>query len=142
MLNQQHYLLYLSLVRPHLEYASDVWDPHLQRDRLLIENVQKFGLRICAKQWDLGYDELFTNFNVPKLQSCQVQHKLCTMFKILHDLISFPSSIFVHRPSRYRPNMYFQPFAHTNCFLHSFVPNTISSWNSLPSYQCTDSSCI
>jgi len=22
----------------------------------LIENVQKFGLRICSKQWDLGYD--------------------------------------------------------------------------------------
>ncbi len=24
--------LYLSLVRPHLEYASDVWDPNLQKD--------------------------------------------------------------------------------------------------------------
>ena len=47
--------LYLLLVWPHLEYASDVWDPQLQRDITLIENVQKFGLRICAKQWDLGY---------------------------------------------------------------------------------------
>ena len=86
-------------------------------------------LLICAKQWDLGYDELLTNFNVPKLQSRRVQHRLCTMFKILHDLISFPSSIFVPRPSRYRPNMYFQPFVHDNCL---FVPNTISFWNSLP----------
>jgi len=50
--------LYHSLVRPHLEYASDVWDPHLKRDIQLIENVQKFGLRICSKQWDLGYNEL------------------------------------------------------------------------------------
>jgi len=33
--------------------------------RQLIENVQKFGLRICSKQWDLGYDELLSNFSVP-----------------------------------------------------------------------------
>jgi len=76
--------LYHSLVRPHLEYASDVWDPHLQRDIQLIENVQKFGLRICSKQWDLGYDELLSNFSVPNLQSRRLHHKLCTMFKIVH----------------------------------------------------------
>ena len=82
--------LYLSLVRPHLEYASDVWDPHLQKDITLIENVQKFGLRICAKQWDLGYDELPSKFDVCTLQTCQLEHKLSTMFKIVRNLISFP----------------------------------------------------
>ena len=100
--------------------------------RQLIENVQKFGLRICSKQWDLGYDELWSNFSVPIAFSrinLQLHHKLCTIFKIVHNLISFPSSVF---PSRCWSNVYFQPFAHTNCFLHSFVPSTISSWNSLP----------
>jgi len=82
--------LYLLLVRPHLEYASDVWDPHLQKDVTLIENVQKFGLRICAKQWDLGYDELISNFDVCTLQTRRLEHKFCTMFKIVHNLISFP----------------------------------------------------
>jgi len=59
--------LYLSLVRPHLEYGCHVWDPNLQKDKRLLENAQKFALRICAKQWDLGYDELMINFNVPSL---------------------------------------------------------------------------
>ena len=27
--------LYLSLVRPHLEYGCHVWDPHLQKDKLV-----------------------------------------------------------------------------------------------------------
>jgi len=35
--------LYLSLVSPHLQYATDVWDPQLQRDRLLIEDVQNLN---------------------------------------------------------------------------------------------------
>ena len=37
--------LYLSMVRPHLEYASPVWSPHLARDKELIKSVQKFALR-------------------------------------------------------------------------------------------------
>ena len=134
MQNHQHYVfqLYLSLIRPHLEYASDVWDPHLQKDITLMENVQKFGLRICAKQWDLGYDELMSNFDVCTLQTRRLEHKLCTMFKIVHNLISFPP-ILVPRYSRIGCNAYLQPFAHTSSFLYSFVPSTISLWNSLPS---------
>ena len=49
--------LYCSLVRPHREYASNV---HLQRDIQLIK-CAKFGLKICSKQWDLGYDKLLSN---------------------------------------------------------------------------------
>ena len=113
--------LYLSLVRPHLEYASDVWDPHLLKDKILIEDVQKFGLRICAKQWDLGYNELLSNFAVPTLQSRRLEHKLSTMFKIVHNLIVFPPSIFVPRHHRHQagpdhpeiasggPDLYIQP---------------------------------
>ena len=55
------------------------------------------------------------------------------MFKIVHNLIVFHPSIFVPCQSRTGPNAYLQPFAHTNSFLHSFVPSTISLWNSLPS---------
>jgi len=26
----------------------------------------------------------------------------------------------------------YQPFAHTNCFLNSFIPHAVSRWNTLP----------
>jgi len=55
----------------------------------LMENVQKFGLRICAKKWDLGYDEHMSNFDVCTLQTRRLEYKLCTMFKNVHNLISF-----------------------------------------------------
>ena len=105
--------------------------PPPTKDITLMENVQKFGLRICAKQWDLGYDELMSNFDVCTLQTRRLEHKLCTMFKTVHNLISSP--IRVPRHSRIGYNAYLQPFAHTNSFLYFFVPSTISLWNSLPS---------
>ena len=33
-------LLYVSLVRPHLEYAVSVWNPYLRKDIDKIESVQ------------------------------------------------------------------------------------------------------
>ena len=64
---QTLFQMYLALVRPHNEYASQVWDPHLQKDIDQLECVQKFALRMCAKQWDLGYAELLNCFKVPSV---------------------------------------------------------------------------
>ena len=79
---------------------------HLLKDKTLIENVQKFGLRICAKRWDLSYNELLSSFTVSTLQSRRLEHKLSAMFKIVHNLIIFPPSVFVPCQSRTGSNAY------------------------------------
>ena len=50
--------LYLSLVHPHLEYACQIWDPHLVKDQKMLENIEKFGCRLAAHHWDASYQEL------------------------------------------------------------------------------------
>ena len=47
--------LYLSLVRPHLDYAAQVWDPYLQKDVQLLENMQKFALKLISHNWSTSY---------------------------------------------------------------------------------------
>ena len=44
--------LYISLVRPHLDYASAIWSPYLSKDKTELENVPKF----CMPHgyWTLG----------------------------------------------------------------------------------------
>ena len=59
--------LYVSLVRPHLEYASPVWNPYLQKNINTLENVQKFALRMCSKRWDQAYSQLLQLFNITEL---------------------------------------------------------------------------
>ena len=39
--NNSFKLLYTALVRPHLEYANQVWCPHLAKHKDEIENVEK-----------------------------------------------------------------------------------------------------
>ena len=50
--------LYTTLVRPHPEYAAQVWNPHLEKDIRCLEKVQQFALRMCAKDYHAIYENL------------------------------------------------------------------------------------
>ena len=128
--------LYISLVWPHLEYASQLWDPYLQGDIDRLEAVQRFALKLVSRQWDLGYEELLNNVgDIPKLCNRRLQLRLAQVFKIIHGLCYFPEHVFVTQPSHssrfQRSATILCPFARTNYYFHSFVPNTIRAWNSL-----------
>ena len=83
--------LYVSNIRPHLEYACQVWDPYLQKDIDMLESVQKFALRVCSKQWDASYSMLCSSLNLPTLAARRKQMKLSVMYKIVHGLADFPN---------------------------------------------------
>ena len=92
---------------------------------------------MCAKQRYLGYVELLNRFKVPNLGDRRNYLRLCTMYKVVHELVYFPHDVFVPRTTSLRSStklLYHLPFAHTNAFLHSFVPKTCSAWNNLPDY--------
>ena len=56
--------LYATVIRPSLEYACQVWDPHLVKDIEKLDGVQKFALRICLKKWKLDYSSLLLISNL------------------------------------------------------------------------------
>ena len=75
--------------------------------------------------------------DLPSLAQRRLHTRLCYVYKIVHGLLYFPpdvvvtSSALTHNP---RSHLLYQPFAHTNSYLHSFIPNSISNWNTLPDY--------
>ena len=132
--------LYVSLIRPHLEYAAPLWDPHLQKDVDMLENVQKFAMKLITRKWDQGYAQLIEMVDLPTLQSRRLHLKLHHVFRIVHGLCDFPSTF--HETSSYcerraRSHLLHQPFARTNAFLYSFVPSGAAAWNQLTEEQVT-----
>ena len=60
-------ILGCDIIRPNLEYASQVWNPYKVGEVNSLEHVQKFALHMCAKSWDTSYQELLQLFSLPDL---------------------------------------------------------------------------
>ena len=67
-LNKETFLLlYKAMVRPHLEYASCVWCPHLKKDKDLIEQVQRRATRLVPETKGLSYNNRLIELQLPTL---------------------------------------------------------------------------
>ena len=92
--------------------------------------------KVMTKTWDRGYDELLNMTNLPSLADRGLYLKLCSLYKIVYDLSYFPPDVVVvpkvTRSYTSTPFTLYQAFAHTNFFLNSFIPHSVSHWNTLP----------
>ena len=130
--------LYLSQIRPHLEYAVQVWNPYLLKDIKKLETVQKFALRMCVKRWSSSYEELLSESDIPRL--VDRRRFLCLMYfykAINGHITTIDNNIIVTHHCSYNTRSSsqttsHQPFAHSNMYRNSFFPSTISLWNVLP----------
>ena len=132
--------LYLSIVRPVLEYCCSVWDPSPTYSSML-ESVQFFALKVISKSWNSSYASLLIQFKISPLSVRRLRYKLLCLFKLRHNLLFIPSSPI----APFLPNHTYSlrstahhlhnltPIA-SNLSLHSnsFFPSTILLWNSLP----------
>ena len=123
--------IYIHCTAPHGVCSSSL-GPTLEKDQDLFESTQTFACKMITRKWDKGYDELLNMTNLPSLADRRLYLKLCSLYKIVHNLFYFPSNIIVPKVTRSytsTPSTLYQPFAHTNCFLNSFVPHCVSHWN-------------
>ena len=128
--------LYLSLVRPHLDYACQVWDPHLLKDKTALEKIQKFACKLATSKWESGYEDLLSLMELQPLEDRRTDSKLGLLFKLVHNLCHFLADSWEFRSTprcsrNSNPLQLVRPLARTNAYLNSFFPHTIASWNML-----------
>ena len=111
---------YNTLVRPQLEYASVVWDPHTDRRINKIEQIQKRAARYTVSNFDRQASGEHWN----KDGLIAVPHP---------DHLQYSNRI-----SRYCHSMTFrQVYTSKDYYKYTFFPLAILQWNSLPESVAT-----
>ena len=112
-----------------------MWDPYLQKDIDAIENVQKFAIKICTRNWSLPYSEGLHLLGLDSLVHRRKILKLCYFYKIVHGHAASPISLIPlnHGYSTRSHDLCLRTYhARNNSFLFSFFNSSIKLWNNLP----------
>ena len=131
-------LCYLTLLRPIMEYASIIWDPHTQANINRLEMVQRCYARFVFHDYQRtsSATEMLNKLGWPTLQECRAQAKVYMMYSIKNSFVDIPSSILPAplntRTRRGHSQMLYIPHARTLTYQRSFIPDAARLWNSLP----------
>ncbi len=79
-------LLYVSLIRPHLEFAVPVWNPYLKKDIDKIERIQHKATRLVPKIRNKCYEDRLDELRLTTLETRRKRGDLIQFFKIINGI--------------------------------------------------------
>ena len=77
-------LLYKALVRPHVEYATCIWNPYLKYNMDMIERVQRRATKIVPSLKDLSYSDRLKKLNLETLEYRRRRADLLETYRIMN----------------------------------------------------------
>ncbi|KAK7106602.1 hypothetical protein V1264_017836 [Littorina saxatilis] len=77
-------LLFVALVRPHLEFANVVWSPRLEKDKNLIESVLRRATKCIPGVKTLSYEERLRVLKVPSMCYRRIRGDMIEAYKFVH----------------------------------------------------------
>ena len=131
-------LLYKALVRPHLEYANQVWAPILKKHETMIENVQRRATKQIPGFSDLSYEQRLKDLNLPTLKYRRTRGDMIELYKIVSNKYDEKVCNFiplcVNRQHDTRGHKYKleKRFARLNVRKNAFINRCVDMWNALP----------
>ena len=134
---------YQALVRPHLGYASAVWDPHTHYNTHKLEMVQRRAARYVCNRWHntSSVTGMLSQLEWVPLATRRANTRLCMMYRVAHTPVGDPWTpwlTFAQRTTRGSHAWKYIPISTSHdAYKFSFLPRTIIAWNQLPSIIIT-----
>ncbi len=128
--------LYLSLIRPILEYAIPAVSPYLQKDIGLTERLQKLATRLVKGLRHFPYERRLEILGLLSLVHLRLRADLILVYNILHGRVNLPIDEFFGTPAN--PNLHGHRFKLRHQLSHlarrkfAFPVRIVEPWNKLP----------
>ena len=95
-------LTYKTMIRPTMEYASTVWDPHLQAQKSALEQVQKRAARYVCNDYTSRtpgcVTKMLDDLKWEPLEARRRHDRLSMLYRIQHGMVDIPADRYL-RPS-------------------------------------------
>jgi len=126
--------LYLSRVRPHLEFAIQAWSPQYEKDKKLLEGVQRRATKLVRELRDREYEDRLKEFGLTTLTDRRRRGDLIEVHKILTDEDYCNSHLFEishNTHTRGHRKKLLKPHHRLNARRHFFADRVVDPWNAL-----------
>ena len=121
---------YKMLVRPKVEYAATVWDPHTKEQVSKIERIQRRAARVVANNHHKtsSVTKMLKELNWPSLEDRRKAARLTTLYKIRQGVVKVSTEHLKPAPSRSRrghDQQFTRYQSKKDVRLYSFFPRTV-----------------
>ena len=137
--------LYKAIVRPHLEYCIQAWNPHLRKDVDMLEKIQRRATKLIPERRDLTYEERLKECGLTTLETRRLRGDQIEVFNILNGYENIDSNIFFEikesKITRGHNYTLVKKQSRLDVRKYSFSQRTINVWNNL-STDCVHASSV
>ena len=135
-LNKRIFLkLYKALIRPHLEYGNTIWSPHLKRQSIAVEKVQRRATRQLRECKDMSYEERLYHLHLHSLKGRRIRGDLIETYKIFNNKVNLDWNYFFSSPNisstRNSHGKIFIKHCKSNTRKNCFSNRICNHWNNL-----------
>ena len=137
--------LYKAIVRPHLKYCIQTWNPHLRKYIDMLEKIQRRATKLIPGLRDLRYEKRLKECGLTTIERRRLRGDQIEVFKILngYDNIDYNISFEIKQSKITRgPNLTLvKKQSRLDFRQFSFSQRTINVWNKL-STECVHASSV
>ena len=130
--------LFVTLVRPTLEYCNSVWGPSFILDQRKIEKVQRRATKMLLPIRDKPYGERLSTLQLPSLAYRRLRGDMILLYKILNNYFNSDfSALYTYSTTTTTRGHQFKLFKYhsrLSCRSNYFFNRLINDWNNLPAF--------